>query len=147
MITSTKASPVKSLKIAPDSTAAVDVFMATLEHPCKSMIEALRTIILAADPRIAEGIKWKSPSFRIEHYFATTHLRCKTGIGLILHFGAKVRELPVGGAQIDDPAALLTWLAADRAMIGFADANALQANEAALQSIIRQWIKVEGLSV
>ena len=77
---------------AADTSAAVDAFMATLEHPCTALIEALRRIILRADPSIAEGIKWKSPSFRTGEYFATVNLRAKAGIGLILHFGAKVQQ-------------------------------------------------------
>jgi len=134
-------------KLSPGTSAAVDLFMSLLEHPAKALIAALRAIITGVDARIAEGIKWESPSFRVSDYFATVNLRCKVGVGLIPHFGAKVRALPAGGAAIDDPAGLLTWLAADRAMVEFADLNALRTHQAALQAIIRQWIAVEGLRV
>ena len=33
------------------------------------------------------------PSFKTTEYFATTNLRTKKGIGLVLHFGAKVRTV------------------------------------------------------
>ena len=125
---------------AADTSAAVDAFMATLEHPRKALIEVLRRIILRADPTIAEGIKWKSPSFRTGEYFATVNLRAKAGIGLILHFGAKVRQMPAGETLISDPDALLKWLAADRASLEFADFADLAAKESALTAIIRQWI-------
>ena len=127
---------------AADTSAAVDAFMATLDQPAKPAIEALRRIILRADPRIAEGIKWKSPSFRTGEYFATVNLRAKAGIGVILHFGAKLRQLPAGGAAISDPQGLLKWLAADRAMLEFADLADLAVKESALTAIIRQWIEV-----
>ena len=127
---------------AADTSAAVDAFMATLEHPCTALIEALRRIILRADPSIAEGIKWKSPSFRTGEYFATVNLRAKAGIGLILHFGAKVQQLPAVAAAIDDPQHLLRWLAADRAMLEFVDLSDLAAKESALSAIVRQWIAV-----
>ncbi|MDN3922590.1 DUF1801 domain-containing protein [Roseateles violae] len=123
-----------------DSTAAVDAFMQALAHPLKREIEALRAALLGAAPSIAEGIKWNAPSFRTGEYFATTHLREKRGLGLVLHLGAKPRELPAGGLAIDDPARLLKWLAPDRAMIVFADLAAIEANQAALQALVRQWI-------
>jgi hypothetical protein len=125
---------------AADSSEAVDAFMSTLDHPCKPEIEALRKIIRGAHPSIAEGIKWNAPSFRTTEYFATTHLRAKTGIGVILHLGAKARALPAGGLPIQDPEKLLQWLAKDRAMVTFSDVKDVRARKAALEAIVRQWI-------
>lgn len=121
-----------------DTTAAVDEFMATLDHPFKAEIEMLRQAIAAVDPSIAEGIKWNAPSWRTTEYFATTHLRSKTGLGLILHLGAKARELPDGGLAISDPGGLLRWLGKNRAQVEVgAD---LQDKLPALQALLRQWI-------
>jgi hypothetical protein len=126
-------------KTSPDTSAAVDAFMAALEHPHKAAIAALRGVMRAADPSISEGVKWNVPSFRTREYFATTHLRAKVGIGLILHLGAKVRD-DVGGPRIEDPDGMLVWLAADRAVVHFADVDDVQARGAALQAVVRQWI-------
>lgn len=124
-----------------DSTAAVDAFMASLDHPHKVGIEALRGLMLAVDPAVQEGIKWNAPSFRTTEYFATANLRAKSGISVILHLGAKVRELPRGGLAINDPAGLLKWLGKDRAMVEFADAQDFANSKAAFQAVLRQWIK------
>lgn len=121
------------------ATPTVDDFMSTLEHPHKPAIEAMRQTIRGADPSIAEGIKWNAPSFRTTEWFATTHLRAKDGVGVILHLGAKVRDTPK--VPIDDPQGLLTWLAKDRAMVTFAGAAEVRANKSALENIVRQWIK------
>lgn len=125
---------------AADTSAAVNQFMATLDHPFKAEIEALRLDMLAVDPSIAEGIKWNAPSWRTTEYFATTHLRSKTGLGLILHLGAKTRELPEGGLVIADPAGLLKWLDKDRAQIEFTSAADFAAKRPALQTLIQRWI-------
>lgn len=102
---------------------------------------ALRRIILSADPTITEGIKWNVPSFRTTEYFATMHLRAKTGVGVILHFGAKKRDdLPRDGA-IADPDKLLKWLANDRAMVMFSDTADIVDRELAFCELIRQWIR------
>lgn len=113
--------------------------MADLEHAHKAAIEALRRIICGADPSIAEGVKWNAPSFRTTEYFATTNLRAKDGIGIILHVGAKVRE--VVAFQIEDPKGLLKWLAQDRALMNFAGVQDVTAHEAAIQAIVRAWIR------
>lgn len=123
-----------------DTTAAVDAFMAGLDHPHKAAIQALREAILAVDPSIAEGIKWNAPSFRTHEYFATFHLRAKAGVALILHLGAKRRALPADGLGIDDPQGLLQWLGEDRALASFADAADARARIPALQAVLRQWI-------
>ena len=124
------------------TSAAVDALMAGLVHPHKDAIESLRRCILAADPSIAEGVKWNAPSFRTHEYFATVHLRAKTGIALILHLGAKARALPTGRLAIDDPDAMLHWLAPDRAQLLFADADDVRRRGVVLQTLLRQWIAV-----
>lgn len=120
-----------------DTSAAVDQFMAATAHPLKAEIQALRELILGTHPAIAEGIKWNAPSYRTHEYFATTNLRDRTGIGVILHLGAKVRNETV---TIDDPAGLLTWLGTDRASVSFAGMAGLRRDATAFRAIVAQWI-------
>ena len=124
-----------------DTSEAVDKFMATLEHPFKAEIEAIRRLMLGVDPSVREGVKWNAPSFRTTEYFATTNLRSRAGVGIILHLGAKVRKLPADGVRIDDPTKLLKWLGKDRAMVEFGNSRDLGEKAAAFQLILRQWIK------
>jgi len=100
----------------------------------------VRTIILAADPTIAEGIKWNAPSFRTTEFFATTNLRGKDVVQIIMHFGAKVNEISTKGVAIEDPTSLLQWLAKDRATIKFRDMNSIRSSADAFTAILRQWI-------
>lgn len=123
-----------------DTTAAVDEFMARLDDPHKAGVQALRQVILDVDPAIAEGVKWNAPSFRINEYFATVHLRTKAGVGVVLHRGAKAKKL-AERLSIDDPDHLLTWLDADRAMVVFADAGDVGAKRRAFQRVLRDWIE------
>lgn len=124
-------------KRKPDSD--VDAFLATLQHPLMPEIIALRKIILGVDPRIGEEIKWNAPSFRTTEHFATMHLRAKDQLQLILHFGAKKRE--VAAAGIPDPDALLDWLGSDRASVKFTGMDDLRAKHQALGQVIRHWIE------
>ena len=125
---------------AEDTSAAVDLFLAGLEHPFFSEIKLLRSIITASDDTVREGIKWKAPSWRTTEYFATTNLRVKGGIGLILHLGAKVRDLPEGGLQISDPEGLLKWLAPDRASVEFRSRGEIEEKTEALRAVLGEWV-------
>ncbi len=129
-------------RVDPDSGAAIDAFLAALEHPRKAEIVALRALIVGVDPRISDGIKWNAPSFRTTEYFATMHLREKTGLGLILHLGAKKRAVGAPSPVIDDPERLLKWLAPDRAMLVVRDAADLAVKRDGISAILRSWIEV-----
>ena len=120
--------------------AAVEAFLAKLQHPHKAELVILRRLLLAADPRITEGIKWNSPSFYFQGWFATMNLRAKSGLQLILHLGAKVRPGVDVRRALADPAGLLEWLGPDRASVQLRDADDLRTRGAALQEVVRQWI-------
>ncbi|HEX6908812.1 MAG TPA: DUF1801 domain-containing protein [Longimicrobium sp.] len=119
----------------------VESFLAALEHPHRAEILALRQTILAADARIAEGIKWNAPSFRTSEWFATFHLRARVGVQVILHFGAKVRDRSAARAAIADPDGLLEWLGPDRASVRFRDMDDVQARRADFAAVVREWIR------
>jgi hypothetical protein len=129
-----------SAKRSASAAENVELFLASLEHPFKPEILALRQIILAADPCIAEGVKWNAPSFRTSEYFATMHLRAKEGVQIILHLGAKTRDPATAGVAITDPELLLAWLAKDRASATFRNLSDIDAKRNAFADIIRQWI-------
>jgi hypothetical protein len=124
-----------------DTTEAVDVLLSSLNHPANEEIQALRHLICEVSPSIQEGVKWKAPSFRLDEYFATINLREKQGVGVVLHFGAKVRDVAAGPESIDDPDKLLKWLAKDRAIVRFAGKDDIAARKPAFQAVLRQWIR------
>ena len=41
----------------------VDAWFARYDNPMKDVVQRMREIILAADPRIEECIKWQAPTF------------------------------------------------------------------------------------
>jgi hypothetical protein len=122
-----------------DGAEDVEAFLASLDHPKKPEILAVRQIILGADIGITEGIKWNAPSFRTSEWFATFHLRAKTGLQVILHLGAKVRGGPA--VTVDDPSTLLVWLGKDRASVTFRDADDVMTKRDAFADLIRRWIE------
>ena len=126
---------------ATDNSSAVGAFISAQQEPTRTETELLRAAILGSAKSITEGIKWNAPSYKTHEYFATTNLRTETGIGLVLHFGAKARAVEASSENIADPAGLLKWVAKDRATLEFKDAKDIAAKSAALQAIVLQWIK------
>jgi len=59
---------------------------------------------------------------------------------VILHLGARSRDLAPGGLAIADPEGMLRWLGKDRAMVEFANLKELKARGAAFRAVLRQWI-------
>ena len=126
-----------------DDAASVDALMDSLSHPLKSVVEAVRKAILAADRSITEGIKWNSPSFYCHGWFATVNVRPRHGVLVVLHHGAKARSDADLGATLEDPSNLLQWMGKDRATVAFSDDADFKKKQSAFTKIIRQWAKYQ----
>lgn len=127
--------PAKTIRPA---AREVEAFMATLAHPLKPVVQALRGVLLGLDPAIGEAIKWNAPSFHTTGHFATLHLRKPHEVQVILHLGAKVR--PGATVQVDDPDHLLAWRDPLRATVSFTSLEELRARQAAFLAVVRQWM-------
>jgi uncharacterized protein YdhG (YjbR/CyaY superfamily) len=130
--------PAKRTSKTSQTDPAVDAYLKSLEHPAKKEIEAIRKIILGVDPAIREGIKWNSPSFRLDDWFATLNLH-KGQVRLILHSGAKAKSMDM--SNVADPKGLLQWLAKDRAMVTFEGEKDLKSKRTALVAVVKIWIR------
>lgn len=69
------------------NTKKADEFMAKLDHPLKAEMEAVRSIIIKASPKIEEDVKWGGPSFAYKEELATFNPRIKNYVALIFHKG------------------------------------------------------------
>lgn len=123
----------------PASKDEAGVFMATLDHPLKADIEAMRMLILAASPAISEGVKWNSLSFRKTDWFAIIHLRSRDSVQLVFHTGARARDNP--DFKIPDPNRLIKWLAKDRCLVALGAGKTVKANTKAFEAIVKAWLK------
>jgi hypothetical protein len=118
--------------------------MSTVNHPLKAGIEAVRRLVLSADPRLREHIKWNAPSYVLTDDVVTFNLRSQETLQIIMHTGAKKRATPLA-ISVADPAGLLRRLAPDRGIITFSSLEEIETNSAALVELVRQWVaQVEG---
>jgi len=68
----------------------VNEFMANLEHPLKAEIEALRLIIMGANSKLAERIKWNAPSYYYKDDLATFNTRATKHVHIVFHHASIV---------------------------------------------------------
>ena len=68
----------------------VEAWFARYDNPMKPVVLRMREIILAADARIAECIKWQAPTFTFEGNLASFFPKSKQHASLMFHSGAKI---------------------------------------------------------
>jgi hypothetical protein len=111
----------------------VDDFMAKLNHPLKAEMQRVREIILAADKKMTEVIKWGGPTFVYKGNLATLTPRTKRFVNLFFQTGA----------AIPDGHGLLEGDAKEVRVARFTDLNDIAAKEKALKAVVREWIRLK----
>ncbi len=70
--------------------AEVDDWFDRYDNPMKPVVQRMREILLAADPRIDECIKWQAPTFTFGGNLASFFPKSKQHASLMFHLGAKI---------------------------------------------------------
>lgn len=111
----------------------VDDYMEKLEHPFKQEVERLRSIILNANPKLQERVKWNSPSFYFVKDLAAFNLRASGYVQIIFIF--------YDGNMIED-SSLLQGGWRDRREARFYSMDDIEAKQPALEQFVNNWIKL-----
>jgi hypothetical protein len=111
--------------------SAVSDYMKKLKSPLKAEMEAVREIILSADDRITESIKWSAPSFFYKDNMCTFNPRATKAVTLVFHKGAIIK----------DDNGLLLGDAKEARTAKFKDMDDIKANAAKLKKVVKSWIK------
>jgi hypothetical protein len=68
----------------------VDTWFARYENPMKDVVQKIRELVLGADARIEECIKWQAPTFTYLGNLASFFPKSKKHASLMFHVGAKI---------------------------------------------------------
>src|SRR5215472_3419141 len=68
----------------------VDVWFAKYENPMKPVVQRVRELVLGADARVEECIKWQAPTFTYRGNLASFFPKSKQHASLMFHTGAKI---------------------------------------------------------
>jgi hypothetical protein len=118
----------------------VTQFLELLEHPLGQEIDALRRIILQADERLTETVKWNGPNYSIgADDRITIRIQPPKQIQLIFLRGAKVK--PQSQERLlKDEASLLVWKGNDRAIACFTSLASINEVKHTLTKIVQAWL-------
>jgi uncharacterized protein YdhG (YjbR/CyaY superfamily) len=107
----------------------VDAWMAKYDNPMKPVVQAVREVILKADKRISETIKWQAPTFMYKGNLASFFPKAKQHASLMFHTGASiVGEFPSleGGKDTSR-------------MMKFVDLADVKAKSGELKRLVKAW--------
>lgn len=108
----------------------VEKYLEEKQHPLDAEIRRVREIILSADERVEEAIKWSSPTFIYKGNIASFFMNAKKHVSLMFH----------KGAMIDDPAGLLEGEGKEGRSAKFYGMEDIENKKAALEDVIRAWM-------
>ena len=122
----------------PTKHRTVTEFLDAQPPDVRDRVEVLRALIIGADPRLAENIKWNSPNFSLDGQdLLTINVGRGDEVRLVLHRGTEIAEHKDAATTFTgDASGLLTWHSDIRASMGVPSADAIE--DAA--ATVRAWV-------
>jgi hypothetical protein len=106
----------------------VDRWLDEADHPLDATMRRAREIILGADDRVTESIKWKTPTFAYRGNIASFNPSKKL-VSIMFHRGA---EIPGDHPRLEGDGKLVRTMR-------FGDPDELEAGRADLEAAVRAW--------
>jgi hypothetical protein len=106
----------------------VDAWFAAKERPMAEAMQRARQLILQADPRVTESIKWQTPTFAYRGNIVSFN-PAKKMVSLLFHRGA---EIPGDFPRLEGDGRLAR-------VMRFADTSEVEEGADELQAVIRAW--------
>jgi hypothetical protein len=113
----------------------VDRWLDEADHPLDATLRRAREIILAADDRVTESIKWKTPTFAFKGNIASFNPSKKL-VSIMFHRGA---EIPGEHPRLEGDGQLVRTMR-------FASLEELEDGRADLEAAVRAWCDWKALS-
>ena len=107
----------------------VDAWLESYDNPMKPVVAAMRDLILEADHRISETIKWQAPTFVYKGNIASFFPKAKKHASLMFHKGA---EIPGDFAYLEGDGK-------EARSLKIADFDDLAIKSEELRAIVRAW--------
>jgi hypothetical protein len=107
----------------------VDAWFERYDNPMKPVVQRVREIVLQADPRVDECIKWQAPTFTYKGNIASFYPKSKQHASLMFHVGA----------QIPGTYPRLEGSGDTSRVMKVADLEEAEAARPELESIVRAW--------
>ena len=114
--------------------AAVEAWFEQYANPQKPVVERVREIILTADARITESVKWSTPTFSYRGNLVSFQPRATKVVSLLFHEGASI---PGDHPRLEGDGPHVRTMR-------FADMADAERGAAELQAVVRAWCDARG---
>ncbi|MFY0674705.1 MAG: DUF1801 domain-containing protein [Bacteroidia bacterium] len=111
----------------------VDQWFIEYDNPMKEVVMAVRDVILSANEKMTEDIKWKAPNFIYKGNMATFFPRSKKNASLMFH----------KGALINDTSGLLEGDKPEGRSAKFASLDDVETKKDAIIEVVNKWIALQ----
>lgn len=111
--------------------AEVNAWFRRYDNPMKDVVMAIRDVVLGADKRMDECIKWQAPTFTFEGNLASFFPKSKKHASLMFHTGA----------QIPGKHPRLEGTGKTSRMLKLGSVEEVEAAKADIEAIIAAWIE------
>ena len=109
--------------------AEVDSWFEGYDHPLKDAMLRVREVILGADARMDECVKWSTPTFTYEGNLVSFQPRAKKFVSLLFHRGS---EIPGDHPRLEGDDALAR-------IMRFTDFGDVEVHREDLEVVVRAW--------
>lgn len=127
-----------------DKFKTLEAFYAGQSGDTRTQVEAIRQIIMAAEPQLTEKLKWNAPNFVFEgEDRLTLNLMNKEGkVKLIFHMGATRAEDRKADPVMTDTTGLIFWNSNIRGTLTFESSLHVSQVRDQLTGLVRDWLKI-----
>jgi hypothetical protein len=124
---------------------SLEAFYASQSGDRKAQVEGIRNIIMAAEPRLLETLKWNAPNFVLDgEDRLTLNLMNKEGkVKLIFHMGATKPEDKRANPVMTDTTGLLFWNSNIRGTITFESSQHVDQVREQVTTLVREWLRIK----
>jgi len=122
----------------------VTEFLESLDDNKKAQVLKIRELIMVAEPKLEERIKWNAPSYVFDGEDRITFnlLNKEVVVKLVLHMGATRKENKKALPIMNDDSGLMEWSSDIRGMVTFRSMDEVTDNGDALVGVIKRWLAI-----
>jgi len=122
----------------------VSDFLTSLDDSQRAQVDAVRSIIVAAEPTLIENIKWNAINYIYKDVDRITFsvLNKENKVKLVLHKGSQEKEDKKANPIMTDETGLITWISNIRGTIMFEDLEHITQHEGQLTKVVKKWLSL-----
>jgi hypothetical protein len=125
----------------PSNAELVTAYIQKLDVPVAQIVEAIRQIVLSADPEIGEEIKWNAPSFLYTGEMRPFNPKEYKRYIIVMNLHKRILLVFPSGAKVNDTTGLLEGDYTDgRRLIYIKSMDDVRSKEAGIRKMIKDWL-------